>query len=255
MLNRVTVTGADDTIDPQAIIELSTKYPFAEFGILASVAQDGVQRFPSIAWRRRLAMGVQKHKAETGKLVPLSGHLCWQLVRDVYMGDWSSTINHLWPLSECLFRYQLNTHGITHEFDPLGMTLGIGVMLRKGFNVIIQKDNANEPALQVVIAMNGHRSAGTVDVLYDLSHGAGILPTSWPVPIPATYCGYSGGLSAENLKAQLQLLDSFIPDRVPYWVDAETHLRTGPAHDDKFDLAKVDEFLAIAARHIEKYAK
>ena len=50
MLNKVTITGADDETPIVALIELSAKFPFVEWGILVSLKSEGGPRFPSRVW-------------------------------------------------------------------------------------------------------------------------------------------------------------------------------------------------------------
>jgi hypothetical protein len=50
MLECVTFTGADHSVDPQDPIDLSKEYPQVEWGILFSKRHQGMKRFPSIAW-------------------------------------------------------------------------------------------------------------------------------------------------------------------------------------------------------------
>lgn len=85
--------------------------------------------------------------------------------------------------------------------------------------------------------------ASNVAALFDLSHGAGLLPAEWPSGFPGRYCGYAGGLSPVNVAAQLDRVAEVAGG--PFWVDAETHLRSGD--DQVFDLARVESFLAAAS--------
>ena len=66
---KVTMTGADDSINPNELIEISKKYPFVEWGILVSRNSQGSNRFPSLQWMDKL------HELNTVNLL-LSCHLC-----------------------------------------------------------------------------------------------------------------------------------------------------------------------------------
>lgn len=50
MLERVTITGADDSTDISQLVELSQEFPFVEWGILVSRRSEGGPRFPSREW-------------------------------------------------------------------------------------------------------------------------------------------------------------------------------------------------------------
>ena len=48
ILDRVTMTGADDSVDPQKLVDLSARYPNVEWGILF-IGGAGA-RFPTKLW-------------------------------------------------------------------------------------------------------------------------------------------------------------------------------------------------------------
>ena len=54
MLTRVTITGADDAVDPGALVALSAEFPFVEWGILFSKSREGEARYPSAEWAARI---------------------------------------------------------------------------------------------------------------------------------------------------------------------------------------------------------
>jgi hypothetical protein len=105
--------------------------------------------------------------------------------------------------------------------------------------IIIQYDDVNNKLLEIALK-HGINAAP----LFDLSHGAGVLPKSWPKPV-ALYCGYAGGLSPENLEEQIQKIKKAARGR-RYWIDAETKLRTEPY----FDSLKCTQFLGVAEKHL-----
>ena len=76
MLTRVTITGADDDVDPEALLALSREFPFVEWGILYSAKRVGTPRYPTTEWMARLPP------------VPKAFHLCGQSARDRGHGDW-----------------------------------------------------------------------------------------------------------------------------------------------------------------------
>jgi hypothetical protein len=50
-LDCVTVTGADDSVNPIDLTVHAARFPFLEFGILLSKKQIGSTRFPSLEWQ------------------------------------------------------------------------------------------------------------------------------------------------------------------------------------------------------------
>lgn len=237
-IKQVTVTGADESIQPITLRRIHEEYPFVEFGILVSKDNSGNSpRFPSQEWLEELRQV---------KVFPmqLSMHLCGSWVRNLCLGN--SEVFHDW-ISEyfTMFdRIQLNFHGYPHRAGDKFIA-----MLKEGFNVpiIFQLDGQND-SLYDWAKYKGVNA----QPLYDLSGGAGLLPEHWQSP-KFEYTGYAGGLSPENLKENLQELASMID--VPHaqhrhmiWIDAETYLRS--EDNTVFSIAKVTKFLDIAKPYI-----
>ena len=228
-IDRVTVTGADDSVEVDALVEIQEKYPFVEWGILLSESQEGGYRFPSLAWINRLI-----RLAKADKLT-LSGHLCGRWVRDICAGRNTLYVDR--PQFKFLFgRYQLNFHSYVHRInDRPAFIEAVNALAVK--QVILQFDDVNNDLLTSV------RNAGIDAVpLFDTSGGAGVLPGKWPEALDV-YSGYAGGLSPENLSDQMTLISEVCGDG-PIWIDAETMLRSN--HDSVFDLKKVCAFLDAA---------
>ena len=94
-INQVTLTGADDSVRPAHLIEISREYPFVEWGLLFSKSQQGTARFPSLNWLQEL-----NHVAE-GQNLNLCAHLCGLGVRDLIMDarfTWLNEYGFLGPL-------------------------------------------------------------------------------------------------------------------------------------------------------------
>jgi len=242
-INLVTVTGADDSVDPQALAAVAERYPYVEFGILLSRSRMGASttgvgtRFPSKEWLREFT--------RIYKLVDMNfaGHICGAWVREILMGKWpDAEFAEIDPEFISIFqRFQLNTHAEKHTWDLSAFRMILEDLWASDQDVIFQYDNVNYELLYAC------REAGdeNISTLYDLSHGAGILPSAWPRVLPGIYCGYAGGLSPSNVAGQLAKLEEIIiPDTAAIWIDAETHLRS--KNDSKFDLEKVEAFLEAA---------
>ncbi len=218
-INKVTMTGTDDSISPNELFEISEKYPFVEWGILVSRNSQGRNRFPSLDWMNKL------HELNTEKL-SLSCHLCGAYVREALTGSdkFSDEIGNIWKQFQ---RVQINTHGIPHAWD----SSSVRGMQNWKKEIILQFDGVNRPILDFAIAelMN-------CSTLFDMSHGAGILPDEWPMPIDGVKCGYAGGLSPENVVGQIKIIESKVGD-CELWIDMETQIRSN--NDQLFDLKKV----------------
>jgi hypothetical protein len=236
ILDRVTITGADDSIHPSALVPLSDRFPFVEWGILLSKSSEGRARFPSLKWMEELMEWAASDLA-------LSGHLCGAWVRDLCRAGSAFAIER--PTIAAQFnRFQLNFHAENHSYPGEMIVAGMRKLLPpaeslcpfQGF--IFQFDDVNNGLMKVAV-----EAGVTAYPLFDISGGAGILPESWPKPC-AAYCGYAGGLSPDNLAEQLPKIAEAAGD-ARVWIDVETHVRSND--DRQFDLDKVQRFLEIAA--------
>lgn len=228
---KVTMTGADNSINPQDLIEISYNYPFVEWGILLSRNSQGGNRFPSLSWMNELSI------LSNGRGVNLSGHVCGSYVKEILMGSYRfiAEIGHIWHE---LQRIQLNTHGQKHQFEKSA----VHEFMNFKKEIIFQYDGANKALLDSAI-FNGINCS----TLFDMSHGAGLLPGEWPKPIEGVKCGYAGGLSPDNIEDQLKLIESNVGD-YELWIDMETHVRSNM--DQQFDLDKVLAVLEIAKKYV-----
>lgn len=204
----MTLTGADESVDPRALAELSEKYPLIEWGILFSPSAEGRERYPQPAWRRKLLE------------VPVSksAHLCGQAVAQFIAGD-AALLAEL----ESYGRIQLNFSARRMRPEALeALALRIEAMPTQ--SIIVQQHPGNSdfwPRLS---------EAPNVQALFDSSGGKGLAPTAWQAPVPGIECGYAGGLSPLALSDQiLAIRHACQGQRV--WIDMESSLRSGPNFD------------------------
>jgi len=239
-IDRVTMTGADDSTDRQDIYRLTEEYPFVEWGILLSERSVGSYRFPTHDWINTLVQGYEhrKHKPI------LSGHICGRWVREICKGNWQKFRKGIFTFDGYFSRFQLNFHSQTHKIKPerfIECLKGVGNGPFGHMQFIFQFDDVNNEILDVA------RDQGVDAVpLFDTSGGIGRLPDFWPEPREC-YCGYAGGLSPDNLKDQLKKIEDVVGDRT-IWIDAETHVRSD--NDRVFDIQKVERFLQIAQEYM-----
>jgi len=260
MLDRVTLTGADDSVEPEDLLEISRMFPFVEWGILVSRSSSfaGRARFPSVKWVKRLFEAVEAAKMGTGfgPKYQFSCHLCGEWVRDIFSGNQSEPLlQREWPwlLPTCYANYdpglfqrvQFNFHAQKgHSCPPDASRLSLGLK-----QAIFQIDGANDFLFEWAV------NAGANAVpLFDMSGGAGIVPNEWPVDEPypyrlATsarrpeYFGYAGGLGPDNLKEECTRIFKAAGSR-RIWIDMETKIRSRDDH--VFDLDKCIKVLSIA---------
>jgi hypothetical protein len=191
ILDRVTITGADDSVDPRDLLPLSKRFPWVEWGILLSRSQEGGPRFPSLDWM----YGLKTIAEQPWGPLKLSGHLCGAWVRALCLG--SNPFEAQRPGIARMFpRVQLNFHAQAHQTAPSAFRGALGLWARGEY--IFQFDAVNDALMDEAIAA-GIRAVP----LFDISGGAGIEPGEWPAPI-GDYCGYAGGLHPDFLAEQLE---------------------------------------------------
>lgn len=247
-LDRVTITGADDSVNVKQLVDLFQEFPFVEWGILASSGRMGSPRFPSAAWLNDLCETSFTHNYK----MQLSLHLCGKVVRQLLMGiDEIKERALLVPFQ----RIQLNFHG---EGSPCYPSNFFESLLAFGDKqIIFQIDGARGNVyLESILSRELGRRVDAVG-LFDASGGAGVLPEKWPHPRYVlgsywNYHGYAGGLSPDNLAEQLPLINE-VAFSCRFWIDVETGIRSD--NDKVFDLDKVRRFLEIAKPHIKEKSR
>lgn len=208
----VTITGADDNVDPQMLVDLSKEFPFVEWGILLSISREGTPRYPSNAWMDALGFLVGPDDAA------ISAHCCGRFARDIVAGRAA-----LGGLSPMFCRAQIN------GYEP-GATKHLGDA-DSDREIILQCGKLADLPLLVADAIN----ICNASILLDASEGHNVEATSWARPTATVKLGYAGGIGPHNVTAVLDQLG----DGAPFWIDMESGVRT----DDQFDLVKVRSVL------------
>lgn len=234
ILASVTLTGADDSINPAALAGLSMEFPYVEWGILYGSRTR--PRYPSRPWIDDLR-AVAKENLH-GANMRLSAHLCSGWVRSFVLEGKYTFGQHN---DDSMYRrIQLNFHAHHHPGSPEFLAALRAV---KDKQFIFQMDEVNDDLWK-----SAHEAEIQAVPLFDTSGGAGILPGTWPEPYQHVYCGYAGGLGPENLESQLRAIANVVPGPVPIWIDMETKVRS--KDDEVFDLDKCRKVLEIAAPFI-----
>jgi hypothetical protein len=243
MLDRVTITGADDSIDPCDLAPLSGEFPFVEWAILVSgrIHPNAAPRFPSKAWRDTLASVKFSHKGSELQRPALAIHVQGRWLQSLLDGDEKPLVEGCGELWGAVQRVQLNFHGgkIT-----VNMPMFVKALQRLDKEFIFQHDQCDGAKLM-------YQVLGTNVVchaLFDTSHGAGVLPDAWPVGYNLLYTGWAGGLGPENIEEQLPLIAKEACRNGNFWIDMETRVRSD--NDRQFDLVKVRRVLEVTAPFI-----
>ncbi len=228
-LTRVTITGADDGVDPDALLDLSEEFPFVEWAVLISTQSK--PRYPTEAWIRSFGEAQQRRAPIW---YPWAVHLCGATSRRA-MGGCDGVIDLLLSVSGD-FRVQIN--GFSKYRLPLLL-----IAERLPRTEFVLQCSSGEALAHAVEQRERHPN---VVALWDPSGGLGQsfvesgawFPRAQNFAIPI---GYAGGITEDNIEDTIAMLCSGIGD--PLWVDLESGARI----DDKFDLAKVRRILELAA--------
>lgn len=229
-IDKVTITGADDTTDIQWMREITRDFPFVEWGILVSASSQGSNRFPSPEWMNRLAA----HQDE----MQTSIHVCGKWVRQICTGDWSEFIKENGHVAHSAQRVQLNFHAYSHVLDRKFFTSANRASSHHHWQLIFQVDGVNDH-----LVSNAYDEGINAVPLYDLSGGAGVVPGSWPEQMAGIYSGYAGGLGPENVMHEILKIRQVASGDI--WIDMETRVRT--ADDKNLDCDAVESVLRQCA--------
>lgn len=227
-----TLTGADNTTDPKALIELSIKYPFVEWGILYSESKMGTGRYPTKEWINSFVDAVIEdwEKNSDGAHINICLHICGSAVSKFI----NNTDRSLIALADAFDRVQLNFR--SNNFPIVDI---ISCLNRYPVQQIItQHNNANKLLVKHLSKQTNHA------LLFDTSGGRGIETAEWIAPLDKKLWGYAGGLGPDNVVEQLRKIQSLNKGR-DFYIDMENKLRT----DDKFDLTKVRKVLELVKEY------
>lgn len=231
-LSRITISGADDEVDPWDLVDLTRRFPFVEWGILVS-KRPGRPRYPTSNWLNSLADALMK-----GRMFPhfLSAHLCGSAAEEFCQGE-SSWVQSL-PANTS--RLQINgCQPWPAPVDVIQNALGS----RNDLELIVQVREVTDLNTALLFAESVTTPGNRVSALFDPSGGRGLETKEWP-STPATFpLGYAGGIKPSTIESTISQIGK---RSKPYWLDMESGVRT----DDRFDLKLVREVLVRAAPYI-----
>lgn len=233
LLIRVTITGADDQVDPRALVELSARFPFVEWGILLSTSRAGQPRYPTEEWIWSLA------RATGRRPVHLAAHFCGACARETLSGarNWSLEV----PLS--VDRIQLNGY---EELTPAFCGMVSSATCDAGPEYILQARTSSG----LETAMRDRRRIRRGSILIDPSGGRGLdAHALWAaVERGEEWIGFAGGITPANVVEAISFLDERRSG--PFWIDMESGVRV----DDRFDLGLVNQVLEAAEPFVRHHS-
>ena len=214
-LKHITFTGIDIRTDIKALIEIQSKFPIVEFGVL--IAGHYGNRCPDIGYIKELA--------NSG--LNLSLHACGRYTQDlIQTGSWDiirEASNGLIGFNRC----QLNVSG--RKPKSATETITCPPELKE---IIIQQ---RPDDTRIFDAINNKQG---VSILMDSSGGRGIDTDI--IPFNYHKVGYAGGIYSGNVYEKLSTILS-LQEVSDFWIDMESGVRT----DDWFDLHKVIKVLEL----------
>jgi len=231
ILDRVTITGADDRTDPAELARLSRRYPFVEWGILISENEAGAPRHPGPEWRQRLA----DLAAKSAPGLRLSAHLEGSLSRKAMLEGSDEFFAGAYHAG-MFRRIQLNGFSAVAERARCAV---IKLHPTHAFIFQVESEDAYAAAQR-----HGTSRASNVGVLFDKSAGKGETPDRWPEPRVDLYTGFAGGIAPGKVDAVCAAIQGY--PFAPFWIDMEANVRTG----DVLDLVKVERVLQEAQRWV-----
>lgn len=247
----VTVTGADDAVDPAALVALSRRFPFVEWGILVSATRDGTPRYPSSAWRERLVA--------LGNEARFSAHLCGRAAKSLMAGvPWCPARFHRMQINgycRSWLHDRKRDEGATPEHQGLAGLVQAGMQWPMSLILQAKTPAAVDDAVLDAAAFNAtcRVFGSSAEVLCDPSAGTGAAIGKEFFRAPdtnrgrngeAVRVGYAGGIGPENVEAVLTALRMHrVGDT---WIDMESGVRS----NDKLDLDKVAHVLEVASQFV-----
>ena len=217
MLDRVTITGADDNTPVEGLLKLSARFPFVEWGVLVSKSREGLARYPTRGWCAEFARAVK----DAGN-ARVSMHVCGAWARQMFAGQLSWTELPL----VCRVANRVQINGVPESNNPpdWGLRPHIVQYPQSGgfFDIATRQYGLN------------------VYPLFDASGGRGEhAPDTW-TDLPEPYVGYAGGISPDNVEDSVRRITAI--RSLPFWIDMEGQVRD---EKDCLDLGKVERVLKI----------
>ena len=241
-IQTVTITGADDKVNPEDLVVLSKLYPFVEWGFLRSYTRTGSPRYPTFDWMERFEK-VQDDSTCT------SLHLCGSFAKSFIRGEcidvWKESRFANWSRNSVFNFQRVQLNGFSDEWWPMPRI----IPAHRGIEFILQVQNweALDRAKEL------YKNHPNTSILWDLSGGNGepidLVKSplaSCPLISSKQRIGYAGGINPDNvfkIVEYMHYITKGLSFDVDTWIDMESGVRT----DDVFDLKKVEQVLKIVS--------
>lgn len=232
-LDKITISGADDSVNNSWMSAFQDKYPFVEWGILVSEKRMGGNRYPTAKWIKGLQYKLS-----------LSLHLCGNICRRFVD---TADMDIIYDLNgEHWDRIQLNVAFKDEGVDYIKRLRKLAEVAEEIDNkaIILPYNKVNKRIIDTWLGLG--EIPDNIHFLYDSSGGRGRLISSFEKPL-LNYTGYAGGIGPDNIGETCHAITHAIwSDNA--WIDMESGVRT----DDMLDLKKVETVLSTAAEYTNK---
>lgn len=235
-ITTVTITGADDKVNPQDLADIQKKYKYVEWGILVSPKNHPDKpRYPSFRWIEEF----RKQKLDCAL------HICGEYARDIMERHDTSV---LMDAHKSVFnRFQINyTFKLGHNFSMAPIIDWAENNPYK--SIILQYNQTNKLYLDSWLCAK--YLPVNIQMLYDSSGGNGKSFIDHEIdgmmPFHGCRTGYAGGIKEDNMKEVCETLSEVsFKDRI--WIDLETGARDD---EGNFSLPIVNNLLTISKPYI-----
>ncbi len=226
-INKVTITGADDKVSAEELLQLQNEFPFVEWGILFSTSKEGSQRYPKL----------QKVMDFIAQELNLSAHLCGKWSRDILEKSDFGFLESDW-----FSRIQLNYNFSTEKANLFELIYFAEKNLQN--DIILQYNRNNKKAMDSILGLTLPKN---IHFLYDDSGGHGTAISGIAEPFK-NYTGYAGGINIDNIENICQSIKSGFKDQdlTDVWIDLESGARI----DNEFNIPLVRQLLEKASKFI-----
>jgi hypothetical protein len=227
LIERVSLTGADDRTELSRLIDLTARFPRVEWALLYVPHNEGAPRNPQRAWREAFFARLADYSA-----VHLCGALAFeQLLRNELPDD----------ILEAP-RLQLNINARKPDFTDEQVLEVFRRALALGPEIILQYHPNSASLIEQFAQATPAKDRERVHILMDASRGTGKTPQNWtrPAPLDEFFVGYAGGIGPENIQSVLREVSAL---GRPCWVDMESGIRT----ENQFDADKAEAVLRATA--------
>ena len=245
-LKTVTMTGADNLIDPLELYYLSDRFPFIEWGILIYPKKEGKPRYPTRDW-------ISRFMRFKPAFIKTAAHLCGNAAIEFLDEN---------KLEDALTKYKdFDRIQVNVTYDQINEQSAINAIryFQEHINanlhicekhaapaIITQHNTLNEQLTKARLNPNNIHH-WYPSLLFDESRGKGTSEREWQKPFEKSHCGYAGGISPDNIDSVLYDLWNLVNPETELWIDMESRIRS----DDKFDLLKVKQ----VALFVESFLK